>query len=155
MGSRTRRPLILGEWALWLTYLTSILIDQSYILIEEENMLHLDYGKNKVVLEYNEAILDEPFYQNCLNRILRDIDWRMKLLDQVRDVMRKKHYSIRTEHAYITWIRQYILFHNKSHPKDLGEREVFGIHLSRIYSKRAMTSGPCRSAWGIRICQLP
>ncbi len=46
----------------------------------------------------------------------------MKLLDQVRDVVRKKHYSIRTEQAYVQWIRQFILFHNKRHPKDMGEK---------------------------------
>jgi hypothetical protein len=46
----------------------------------------------------------------------------MKLLDQVRDVIRKKHYSIRTEQAYVNWIRQYILFHKKRHPKDMGEK---------------------------------
>jgi hypothetical protein len=56
----------------------------------------------------------------------------MKLMDQVRDGMRKKHYSITTEHAYITWIRQYILFYNKSYPKDMGEREIsqFLSHLA-------------------------
>jgi len=43
----------------------------------------------------------------------------MKLLDQVRDVMLKRHYSIRTEHAYLKWIKQYILFHKKCHPKDM------------------------------------
>lgn len=48
----------------------------------------------------------------------------MKLLDQVRDVIRKKHYSIRTEQAYVDWIRRYILFHKKRHPKDMGESEV-------------------------------
>ena len=48
----------------------------------------------------------------------------MKLLDQVRDVIRKKHYSIRTEQAYVDWIRRYILFHKKRHPKDMGECEV-------------------------------
>ncbi|MCF6157079.1 MAG: integron integrase [wastewater metagenome] len=48
----------------------------------------------------------------------------MKLLDQVRDVIRKKHYSIRTEQAYVDWIRRYILFHKKRHPKDMGEKEI-------------------------------
>lgn len=48
----------------------------------------------------------------------------MKLLDQVRDIIRKKHYSIRTEDAYVEWIRRYILFHGKKHPKDMGEREI-------------------------------
>jgi len=48
----------------------------------------------------------------------------MGLLDQVRDVMRRKHYSIRTEHAYLNWIKEYILFHKKCHPKDMGEKEI-------------------------------
>lgn len=43
-----------------------------------------------------------------------------KLLDQVRDRLRIKHYSIRTEEAYVAWIRRYILFHDKQHPKDMG-----------------------------------
>jgi len=47
-----------------------------------------------------------------------------KLLDQVRDVIRMKHYSLRTEKAYIYWIRRYILFHNKKHPKEMAEKEV-------------------------------
>ena len=41
-----------------------------------------------------------------------------KLLDQVRDVIRLKHYSIRTEEAYVNWIRRYILFHNKRHLRE-------------------------------------
>ena len=47
-----------------------------------------------------------------------------KLLDQVRDSIRLKHYSIRTEQAYIGWIRRYILFHNKRHPKEMGHSEI-------------------------------
>lgn len=54
----------------------------------------------------------------------------MRLLDQVRDVIRKKHCSIRTEQAYINWIRQYILFQGKRHPKDMGEKEI--KHVLRI-----------------------
>ena len=42
-----------------------------------------------------------------------------KLLDQVRDVIRVKHYSIRTEESYVGWIRRYILFHDKRHPQDI------------------------------------
>ena len=47
-----------------------------------------------------------------------------KLLDQVRYAIRTKHYSIRTEEAYVQWIRRFILFHNKRHPKDMGAEEV-------------------------------
>jgi len=48
----------------------------------------------------------------------------MKLLDQVRTEIRKKHYSIRTEDAYCAWIKQFILIHDKKHPKDMGEKEI-------------------------------
>ncbi len=48
----------------------------------------------------------------------------MRLLDQVRHVIRKKHYSIRTEQAYSDWIKRFILFHGKKHPKDMGETEI-------------------------------
>jgi len=43
-----------------------------------------------------------------------------KLLDQVRDVMRIKHYVLRTEEAYVSWIKRFILFHDRRHPKDMG-----------------------------------
>ena len=55
-----------------------------------------------------------------------------KLFDQVRDAIRLKHYSYRTEQSYVGWIRRYILFHNKQHPKDMGgaEVEAFLTHLA-------------------------
>lgn len=48
----------------------------------------------------------------------------MKLLDQVRAVMRTKHYAYNTEETYVSWIKQYILFHGKRHPSELGEADV-------------------------------
>ena len=47
-----------------------------------------------------------------------------KLLDQVRQKIRYLHYSSKTEQAYVYWIRRYILFHDKRHPKDMGPEEV-------------------------------
>jgi len=47
-----------------------------------------------------------------------------RLLDQVRDKLRTLHYSPRTEDAYVGWIRHFILFQGKRHPKDLGAAEV-------------------------------
>lgn len=57
---------------------------------------------------------------------------RPKLLDQVRERIRLKHYSIRTEKTYLAWIRRFILFHDKRHPRDLGKSEVeaFLTHLA-------------------------
>jgi hypothetical protein len=55
-----------------------------------------------------------------------------KLLDQVTERLRTKHYSIRTEKQYVQWIRRYILFHGKRHPKEMGAAEVeaFLTHLA-------------------------
>ena len=46
-----------------------------------------------------------------------------KLLDRVRETIRRKHYSFRTEKSYVAWIRRYILFHNKRHPLEMGRAE--------------------------------
>jgi hypothetical protein len=55
-----------------------------------------------------------------------------KLLDQVRDKIRLKHYSIRTEQAYTDWIKRYILHFGKRHPREMGAPEVeqFLTHLA-------------------------
>jgi integron integrase len=47
-----------------------------------------------------------------------------RLLDLVRARLRLKHYSIRTEKSYVAWIKRYILFHDKRHPRDMGKREI-------------------------------
>jgi integron integrase len=65
---------------------------------------------------------------------------KQKLLERARDIIRRKHYSIRTEHAYLNWMRRYILFHHKRHPQEMGpsEIEAFLTHL-------AMTGNVARS----------
>ena len=47
-----------------------------------------------------------------------------RLLDQVREVIRMRHYSIRTEQAYVQWIRRFILFNGKRHPREMGAAEL-------------------------------
>jgi hypothetical protein len=47
-----------------------------------------------------------------------------KLLDQLRARIRVKHYSIRTEDQYVFWVRRFILFHGKRHPREMGAPEV-------------------------------
>ena len=49
---------------------------------------------------------------------------KARLLDQVREVMRLKHYSLRTEQTYIQWIKRFIFFHQKRHPREMGAPEV-------------------------------
>lgn len=55
-----------------------------------------------------------------------------KLLDLVRDAIRVKHYSPRTEEAYVAWTKRFILFHDKRHPLEMGapEIEAFLTHLA-------------------------
>lgn len=71
-----------------------------------------------------------------------------KLLDQVRDAIRVRHYSIRTEEAYVNWIRRFILFHDKRHPKDMGgaEVETFLTHLAVEGHVAAATQNQAHSA---------
>jgi site-specific recombinase XerD len=47
-----------------------------------------------------------------------------KLLDRARETLRLRHYSIRTEAAYVAWMKRYMLFHNKRHPKEMGLAEI-------------------------------
>lgn len=71
-----------------------------------------------------------------------------KLLDQVRDVIRRKHYSIRTEQAYIDWIKRFIIYHRKRHPGEMAEEEVaeFLTHLARDLNVAASTQNQALSA---------
>jgi integron integrase len=51
----------------------------------------------------------------------------LKLLDLLRNKIRVKHYSIRTEHAYVDWVKRFVVFHRMRHPKDMGPEEVEGF----------------------------
>lgn len=63
----------------------------------------------------------------------------MNLLDQVRDVIRKKHYSIRTEQAYVERVKRFVLFHNKRHPKYMGEKEI-SEYLSHLATEQKVAA---------------
>lgn len=71
-----------------------------------------------------------------------------KLLDQVQARLRLKHYSLRTEAAYIGWIRRFILFHHKRHPKEMGKIEVeaFLSHLASAQRVSASTQNQALAA---------
>ena len=62
-----------------------------------------------------------------------------KLLERVRREIRARHYSIRTESAYIDWTRRFVHFHENRHPKDMGAKEV-GDFLSHLASDRAVSA---------------
>lgn len=71
-----------------------------------------------------------------------------RLLDLVRDAIRRRHYSPRTEETYIHWIKRFIYFHGKCHPGQMGEAEVtaFLNHLARDREVAAATQNQALSA---------
>jgi integron integrase len=71
-----------------------------------------------------------------------------KLLEQVREVIRRKHYSIRTEQAYCDWIKRFILFHGKRHPAEMAEAEIttFLTYLAAKVNVAASTQNQALSA---------
>ena len=60
---------------------------------------------------------------------------KLKFMEQCREVMRFKRLALRTEGAYLQWIKRFIFFHGKRHPKDLGVAEVRGF-LTHLASER-------------------
>jgi integron integrase len=71
-----------------------------------------------------------------------------RLLEQVRERLRAMHYSYRTEQAYLDWIKRYILFHGKRHPRDMGPQEIeaFVSHLANHRGVSASTQTQALSA---------
>ena len=65
---------------------------------------------------------------------------KKKLLDIVRDTIRFKHYSLSTERTYIHWIKHYIFFHNKKHPKNMGKIEIEKYLTSLAIKNRVASS---------------
>src|ERR1044072_2216387 len=71
-----------------------------------------------------------------------------KLLDRVRQTIRRKHYSLRTEAAYVDWIKRYVYFHRKKHPAEMGapEMEQFLNYLAVDRKVAASTQNQALSA---------
>ena len=73
---------------------------------------------------------------------------RSRLLDEMREVLRLHHYSIRTEETYLDWVKRYILFHNKRHPANMGGKEISAYlsHLAVEKSESPSAQNQARSA---------
>ena len=71
-----------------------------------------------------------------------------KLLDLVKAAIRTRHYSYRTEQSYVQWIKRFVLFHNKRHPNEMGEKEIneFLTHLAVHEKVSASTQNQALSA---------
>jgi integron integrase len=73
---------------------------------------------------------------------------QLPLLERVRLKIRLKHYSLRTEQAYVDWIKRFILFHRKRHPADIcaGEVEAFLTHLAAVRNVAASAQNQAKGA---------
>ena len=71
-----------------------------------------------------------------------------KLLEQIAEKIRMKHYSPKTESAYVEWARRYILFHKKRHPREMGKHEIemYLNHLANVRRVSASTQNQCLQA---------
>lgn len=71
-----------------------------------------------------------------------------KLIDQLRERLRTLHYSLRTEDVYVDWVRRFILFNGRRHPRDMGapEVEAFLTHLAVERKVSASTQNQARAA---------
>lgn len=77
-----------------------------------------------------------------------DSNQPVTLLDRVREAIRYKHYSIRTERAYVEWVRRFVLYHGRRHPREMGGEEVraFLGHLAGTLKVAASTHQQALSA---------
>ena len=79
-----------------------------------------------------------------------------RLLDRLRGEIRVRHYSIRTESAYVDWTRRFILFHHKRHPQDMGAADVeafltyLGVERNVAAPAHSGRAAPRRGRWGSR-----
>jgi hypothetical protein len=88
-------------------------------------------------------------FPGCRARRHRDaMDRPPKLLDQMRDTLRARHYSLHTEQAYLLWARRFIYFHRLRHPTDMGQPEInaFLTHLAVQENVSASTQNQALAA---------
>jgi len=71
---------------------------------------------------------------------IKQTDGSPRLLTLVHEAIRRKYYSRRTEQAYVHWIKRFIYFHGKRHPRDMGEAEVTAF-LNDLASARNVAGG--------------
>jgi len=70
----------------------------------------------------------------------------LRLLDQVAFCCRRRHYSKRTAEAYVYWVRRFVLFHGKRHPRELGEEQVRAF-LDHLVAASVSSSTHAQALW--------
>src|SRR5207247_9166679 len=88
----------------------------------EQGMVSMEDAKIKSLVDYRFKVKSEVGQP----AVDSSSSWppKPRLLDQVRLAIRTRHYSYRTEKAYVHWIKRFIFFHNKRHPMEMAEAEI-------------------------------
>ncbi len=84
-------------------------------------------------------ITDTQEFQ-CFYVLINTVSKPRTLLEAVRDAIRVKHYSYRTEKSYINWIKRYIRFHNWQHPRNMGGPEIEAVLTHLAVPKKVTAS---------------
>src|SRR5688572_1713605 len=84
----------------------------------------MDLGREQLKTGPAETSVSSPRHKPVDSNSIVIPNPKAKLLDQVREVLRVKHYALRTEEVYVLWIKRYIFFHQKRHPREMGAPEV-------------------------------
>jgi integron integrase len=116
-------------------------LDAGHEQPEHGIVLHATWGK--------ENVMDHPISVKVVRLVNPEIERQPpRLLDRVRAALRTRHYSPRTEDAYVAWIRRFILFNGKKHPKDMGDVEInsFLSHLAVRGKVSSSTRGQALAA---------
>ena len=108
----------------------------------------LNYAFKAFAGMFRRAFLETDLLDSSTRLPQSELALKPRLLDKVRDLLRQRHYSLRTEKAYVGWIRRFILFHGKRHPQELGPAEVsaFLSHLARHDKVAASTQNQALSS---------
>ena len=78
--------------------------------------------------------------------VVNAVSPKPRLLDQVRQAIRTRHYSVKTEAAYVGWIKRFIFFHNKRHPAEMSEAEIAAF-LSSLASESHVSASTQNQAF--------
>jgi integron integrase len=100
------------------------MVEESAARYQEKHHIRPQFVPTRSSLVGERSVLvRQPFHRGAATGSVSERP-RPRLLDQVREAIRTRHYSLRTEESYVRWIKRFIFFHGKRHPAEMGEQEI-------------------------------
>ena len=99
------------------------------------------YPVQKAIATHRKGYYRMLAYQQNPNPLyIREPGQGKKLLDLYREALRVRHYSYRTEETYVSWVRQFILYHNKRHPREMSVEEINAFITHLVHKRKVSAS---------------